>query len=91
LAAFAAAKVFRNHLRTTFPAIGRSARIHSWRRVARRRVPSDPLARGEQTPRLVTCSSSDALRLSSSGRTGPKSPPLSIVRRGLHVVVRRHF
>jgi hypothetical protein len=31
-------------------------------------------ARGEQTPRLVTCWSSDALNLSSSGRTGRKSP-----------------
>jgi len=77
-----------NHVPGNWP---RSARMHSWRRVARRRVPSDPLARGEQTPHLVTCWSSDALRLSSSGRTGPKSPPLSIVRRGLHVVVRRHF
>jgi hypothetical protein len=31
----------------------RSARIHSWRRAARRRVPSDPFARGEQIPRFA--------------------------------------
>jgi len=35
----------------------------------------------ESALRLVTCWSSDALRLSSSGRTGQKSAPLSIVQR----------
>jgi hypothetical protein len=36
------------------PAIlARSARILSWRRAARRRVPLDPLARGELTPRFA--------------------------------------
>lgn len=53
----------------------RSARIHPWRRDARRRVPSDPWARGGTVSalRLVTCCSSDALRLSSSGRTSRQS------------------
>ena len=53
----------------------RSTRIRSRRRAARRRVPSDPLARGgtDSALRLVTCWSSDALCLSSSGRTGRKS------------------
>jgi len=42
------------HLGTTFPLISRvPARTHGWRRDARRRVPSDPLARGEQTSRFA--------------------------------------
>jgi len=73
--------VFKSHLRTAFPRMSRAPRgFHIWRRAARRRVPSDPLARGEQTPHFAgDCWSSDALRLSSSDPTGRKSRALSIV------------
>jgi hypothetical protein len=79
---FAAAKVFRSHLRTAFPRMSRVPRGFT--------VEEGPLAAtSPQTPwlggadsalRLVTCRSSDALPLSSSARTSRKSPLKAAVR-----------
>jgi hypothetical protein len=79
---FAAAKILRIHLRPAFPPFSRAPRGLQAR--------EGPLAAASpQTPwlggtvsalRLVTCWSSDALRLSSSGRTGRKSPLKAAVR-----------
>ena len=69
-------KAFRIHLRPMFPPIGRAPREFKLEKGRSPPRPLRPLGSGgtDSALRLVTCWSSDALRLSSSGKTGRFHP-----------------